>query len=255
MSKAILILLSFCVSMFSLGCATIYNPATEKKEIIFIDTVQEVAIGENVNKDVLKKYKIFRDEKTQKYVQGIGQRVAAASDRQDLKYHFTVLDTEELNAFALPGGNIYINKGLVGKLDEDEIACVLAHEVGHVAAKHSVKRMQGQIGYQLLMAIALYEINKKDERLTKTVAQGATTVFGLILLGYSREDELLADKLAIKYAHKSGYNPRGMVTSLKKLKQYSKEKTTWRPLVILRSHPYLEDRIRQAEAEVAILPD
>lgn len=247
--------LYFLLSTVLIGCTTIYNPATGRREAFFINTAQEVAIGKNVTREVLNKYKVLDDEETQKYVQAIGQKVASVSDRQDLEYSFTVLDSEELNAFALPGGGVYINKGLTDILDEDEIASCLAHEVGHIAARHAVKRIQGQIGYQLLMTIALYEVGKKDRKLAKTVAKGAGSVFELILLGYSRQDELLADRLAIKYAHKAGYNPWGMVTSLRKLKSHSKERKLWRPLVILRSHPYLEDRIRAAEAEVGILTD
>jgi predicted Zn-dependent protease len=197
--KYFLLSIFYCLlSVFLISCTTIYNPATGKKEIIFIDTSQEVAIGKNVAKEVLKRYKILKEEKTQKYVQRIGQKMAIVSDRHDVQYFFTVLDSEELNAFTLPGGGVYINKGLVDILNEDEIACVLGHEIGHVAARHAVKKIQGQIGYQLLVHIALYEISKKDKKLAKSVAKGTNAIFGLILLGYSRQDELLADKLAIK---------------------------------------------------------
>ena len=245
----------FLLFTFLIGCTTIYNPATGRKETFFINTATEVGIGKNVAREVLKKYKVLDDEETQKSVQAIGQKIAQSSDRQDLQYTFTALDSEKLNAFALPGGGVYIDKGLLNKLDKDELACVLAHEVGHIAARHAVKRIQGQIGYQLLMSIALYEVSKKDRKTAKRVSAGAGTIFGLIMLGYSREDELLADRLAIKYAQKAGYNPWGMVTSLRKLKEHTKEKKLWRPLVVLRSHPYLEDRIRTAEAEVGALPD
>lgn len=242
-------------TVFLVGCATIFNPATGKRESFFINTATEIAIGKNVAKEVLKKYKVLDDAETQKYVRGIGQKVASISDRQDLQYSFTVLDSEELNAFALPGAGVYINKGLTDILNEDEIAACLGHEVGHIAARHSVKRIQGQIGYQLLMAVAVYQVSKKDKKLAKNVVKGSSAIFELILLGYSRGDELLADKLAIKYVHKAGYSPWGMVSSLKKLKEHSKEKKSWRPLVVFRSHPYLEDRIRVAEAEVGALLD
>ena len=205
--------------------------------------------------EVLKEYKVLDDKKRQEYVQGIGRKIASVSDRQDLTYSFTVLDSEELNAFAIPGGSIYINRGLVDVLDEDEVAAVLSHEVAHVAARHAAKRIQSQMGYQLLMTIALYNVNKQDEKLAKTVAQGSASIFQLVLLGYSRQDELLADQLAIKYTHKAGYNPWGMVTSLKKLHEHSKEDDSWRVLAVFRSHPYLTDRIRAAEAEAGALVD
>ena len=256
LKKSILLYTAYYILFAVLcGCTTIYNPATGKKETFFIDTAQEIAIGKNVSQEVLNKYKVLEDEDTQKRIQAIGQKVAQASDRKDVQHSFTVLDSKELNAFALPGGGVYICQGLVDKLDQDEIACVLSHEIGHIAARHSVKRIQGQIGYQVLMTMAIYGLSKKDRKTAKTVAQGAGTIFGLILLGYSRQDELLADRLAIKYANQAGYNPWGMVTALRKLESHSKEKKLWRPLVVLRSHPYLEDRIRAAEVEVGLLTD
>ena len=88
------------------GCTTIYNPATGKKETFLINTATEVAIGKNVSQEVLKKYSVLDDEKIQQYVQAIAQKVASGSDRQDLQYSFTVLDSQELNAFTLPGGGV-----------------------------------------------------------------------------------------------------------------------------------------------------
>lgn len=253
--RLLLYTIYYILTTVLIGCTTVYNPATGKKETYLINTSMEVAIGKNVAREVLRKYKVLDDEERQKYLQALGLKIAQVSDRKDLEYSFTVLDSKELNAFALPGGGIYINKGLLDLLDEDELACVLSHELGHIAARHGVKRIQGQVGYQVLMTVAMYQVGKEDKKLAKSVAKGTNTIFELILLGYSRRDELLADRLAIKYAHQAGYNPWGMVTSLKKLKKHSKEKSSWRPLVVLRSHPYLEDRIRAAEAEVGALPD
>jgi predicted Zn-dependent protease len=247
--------LYFLLSTFLIGCTTIYNPATGKKEVLFIDTAQEVAIGKNVAREVAAQYKVLEDESVQRHLQQIGRKIALVSDRRDLEYSFTVLDSKELNAFALPGGGVYINKGLLDLLDEDEIAACLGHEVGHIAARHSVKRIQGQMGYQLLLTLAIYGAGEKNRQAANTVAKGANSIFQLVLLGYSRQDELLADKLAVKYTHQAGYNPRGMVTALKKLYEQNKNKGLWRGPAVLRSHPYLEDRIRVAEAEVAALPD
>ena len=254
MKKGFLLFIThYLLSTILIGCTTIYNPATGKKEILFINTAQEIAIGRNVAKEVLKKNKVLEDEQTQKYVREIGERISSVSDRKDAQYSFTVLDNKGLNAFALPGGKVYINKGLLDKLDEDEIACILAHEVGHIAARHAAKRIQGQLGYQLLTTVAIYSVRDKDRRVANAAVKSANSIFQLILLGYSRKDELLADKLAIKYAHRAGYNPYGMVSGLKKLKKHGGERKLWRPLVILRSHPYLSDRILAAEAEAGMV--
>lgn len=245
----------FSLATILVGCSTIYNPATGKREVIFIDTKEEIAIGKNVAIEVLRQYKLLNDQETQAYVRMIGQRIASVSDRKDLRYSFTVLESKELNAFALPGGGVYITSTLVERLEEDEIAAVLAHEVGHIAARHSVKRIQSKIGYELLMNVALYNVSKDDPKLARTVSKGTGSMFSIVMLGYSRQDELLGDKLAIRYVNKAGYNPWSVVTMLKKLKRYSKEGTPWKPMVVLRSHPYLEDRMRVAEAEVALLID
>ncbi|MBN3039375.1 MAG: M48 family metalloprotease [Candidatus Omnitrophica bacterium] len=237
------------------GCTTLYNPATGQKETYFISTAQEMAIGENVEKEVLETYKVSGDKKKQDYVDQIGQKVASVSDRQDLDYKFVVLDDKELNAFTIPGGIVYINTGLLDILNDDEVAAVLAHEIGHVAARHSIKRIQSQLGYQLLLTVAVVSVNKNDPNAAKTVAQGSNAIFELVQLGYSRRDELLADRLSIKYTYKAGYNPWGMVEALKKLQAHSEEKGGWGGPVILRSHPYIEDRIRAGIAEVGNLPE
>jgi predicted Zn-dependent protease len=97
-------------------------------------------------------------------------------------------------------------------------------------------------------------VNQKDPGAAKTVAQGSNSIFQLIQLGYSRRDELLADKLAIKYSYKADYDPWGMVEALKKLKEHSENKKGWGTPVVLRSHPYIEDRIRAGIAETGSLP-
>ncbi len=242
---------TLCLAL--VGCATVYNPATGKKEAVIIDTEEEINIGKNVALEVLKQDKLIDNLKLRGYVQGVGSKIARVSDRQDLQYSFDVLDNKELNAFSLPGGIIFINKGLADVLTEDELACVLAHEVGHVAARHSVKRIQGQFGYQIFINIAALGISQVDPNLARVVARTSSSIFQMILSGYSRQDEFLADKLAVKYSYSAGYNPRGMVTSLQKLKEHSKENTLFKPMVILRSHPYLVDRIRVVEAEIGLL--
>lgn len=243
MSSVFCFLLSvFCFLLTS--CATIYNPATERQEFILIDTGLEVTIGQNVARSVARQYKIIEEPSLAARIQSVGDKIAKVSDRQNLPYRFYVISQDDVNAFAAPGGYIFIHKGLLDKIDsDDELAGVLAHEVGHIAARHSVKQLQGALGYDILMSLAFRGGRAKDvERLVNIT-------FDLIQAGFSRKDELEADRLAVRYTHKAGYNPKAMVTFLKKLQGLEKHK----PLQIelfLRTHPFIPQRIEAIEEEL-----
>ena len=231
---------SFLIS----GCATMYNPATEKKEVVFITTPMEVALGKNTAMQVAQQYAFVKDPQQVDKVTEIGEKLAKVSDRTDLKYHFAVVKDKEINAFTMPGGYIYINSGLLAITNDDELACVIGHEIGHVAARHIAKKLQTQLGYGILMNIALQNTSVSQ------MQQAIDVTFNLAELGYSREDELMADRLGTKYAYKAGYDPNAMVTFLKKLKE--KDKSDMGP-VFLRSHPYTSQRIQMMEKEIPVI--
>ena len=151
----IFIILFIAGSLSMSGCATVYNPATERKELIFITTPMEVALGKNAAMQVQQQYAFIKDPKEINRVTEIGERLAKVSDRTDLKYHFSVVQDKEINAFTMPGGYIYINSGLLEMTNDDELACVIGHEIGHVAARHIAKKLQVQLGYDILMNVAL----------------------------------------------------------------------------------------------------
>ncbi|MCX5657535.1 MAG: M48 family metalloprotease, partial [Candidatus Omnitrophica bacterium] len=142
------------VTIFIGGCATIYNPATQKKELILIDTQAEVLLGRNMDVQVAQSFEVIKDAGPSERVNKIGRDIALVADRQDLKYIFKIVKDKEVNAFSTPGGFVYINTGLLDRVDDNELACVLAHEVGHIAARHIVKKLQTQIGYDILMSLA-----------------------------------------------------------------------------------------------------
>ncbi|MFH1640641.1 MAG: M48 family metallopeptidase [Candidatus Omnitrophota bacterium] len=242
----IFLLLSAVLSFFLSGCVTVYNPATQKKEIILIDTESEVAMGKDMDLQVQKKYKILTDYRMQQRLDSIGKRVGFASDRQDLTYRFKIINDKEFNAFTIPGGYLYVNSGLMNASTDDELACVVAHEIGHVAARHSVKKLQAALGYQLIMGIAL-GISEQQ-----AMASAMDVVFNLASLGYSREDELLADRLAVKYAKKSGFDPYGMVTFFRKLQKEAEDKGGKLNIELFNSHPDLEKRIKNIEKEITL---
>ncbi|MFH1645867.1 MAG: M48 family metalloprotease [Candidatus Omnitrophota bacterium] len=239
-------LIALIVVVFFAGCATVYNPATGKKEAIFIGTDSENAIGNQTAAIIKSKYKFSVGKESIKHLSDIGARVASVSDRQDLEYEFYLIDDEDLNAFAIPGGRIYMFRGLYELLDDDEIACVLAHEVGHVAARHVVKKLQTSLSYQILstIALSLYARGREDSaKYAGYIAYAASTSFNIVMSGYSREDEYQADFLAVKYSKLAGYDPEGMVGSLRKLDE-NKKKGIAVPY-ILRSHPYISERIER----------
>jgi len=229
------------------GCITVYNPATEKKEFIFIDTNSEIALGKDIDKQIQTRLKVLNDRKKQLRLDYIGQKIAKFSDRQDITYQFRIIEDKELNAFACPGGFVYINSGLMDAATDDELAGVIGHEIGHIAARHSVKKLQASLGYQLIMNIAM-GITKN-----KSLGKATDVVFSLVNLGYSRQDEFLSDRLAVKYTLRAGFNPQGIVTFFYKLKKASESKGTNYKLVFLSSHPPIEERIEKVEKEIFLL--
>ncbi len=248
--RTIAVSLALC-TLFLSGCVTVYNPATERREMLFISTPWEVSLGQDMAAQVERKYKVLRDPEMQQRLDRIGSRIAAACDRQDVTYRFQIVDDKELNAFALPGGFVYVNGGLMRIANDDELAGVLAHEVGHVAARHSAKRLQSVLGYQLLSAI-VFGIAGKAE-----LAKATDVVYNLIDLGYSRGDEFTADELAVKYTLKAGYDPQGMVTFFGTLNRDAEERGSAAPPVFLSSHPPIDERIKHVESLIhasAVVP-
>lgn len=242
-----LIILLLCLLLLG-GCVTIYNPATQKKETLLLDTASEVSLGEDMDREISRKFRILSDPKMQARLQDIGNYLSKVSDRQDLIYHFKIIADKELNAFAIPGGFIYVNSGLIQAANDDELAAVLGHEIGHVAARHSVKKLQAVLGYQILLGIAL-GISKSQD-----LGQAMDIVFKLTSSGYSRKDELFADKLAVRYLKRTQFNPYGMITFFEKLRREAERQGPQIQLVFLSSHPPLSERIKQASAEIQSPP-
>jgi len=226
------------------GCSTEYNIATDKEEVFYYSTDKEVRLGESIAKAVDEKYKFVSDPLVQKRVEDIGKKIVSVCGRKDISYHFKVLDDEEVNAVSLPGGFVYINKGAIDKVaNDDELAGVLAHEVGHIVARHSIKKLQAMMGYNLLRVLAV-AIPQGGE-----VGSAADIAFTEIMLGYGREDELLADQLAARYTKLASYDPHGIITFLQKLQETDRRKPL-QPKTYFKTHPYVPDRIRVVKQEL-----
>jgi MAF protein len=226
------------------GCSTEYNIVTGKEETYYYSAEREVKIGKSIAEELEKQYKLAQDPLLENRVQLIGKKIAAVADRKDIDYRFKVLDDEEVNAVSLPGGFVYINKGLIDKVaNDDELAAVLAHEVGHIVARHSIKKLQAIMGYSFLRLLTM-PIPKGGE-----IGVAADAAFTELILGYSREDELLADQLAARYAKLAGYKPEAMISFLQTLQEVNRRKPL-QPRSYFKTHPYVPDRIRVVKQEL-----
>jgi predicted Zn-dependent protease len=237
---------AFCVICTSLcaGCSTEYNIVTGEQETYIYSTDREVTMGKAISKEVEKEYKFVEDPLVQKRVEDIGKKVAAVCDRKDIDYHFFVLNEDEVNAVSLPGGYVYIFKGLIDKVaSDDELAGVIGHEIGHIVARHSIKRLQAMQGYSILR-ILVAQAPAGGE-----VGAAADAAVTELLLGYSREDELLADRLGTRYCKSAGYDPHAMIKFLETLQEVNRHKPL-RPRTYYKTHPYVPDRVRVVKQEL-----
>lgn len=228
------------------GCATLgeYNVATGRREFIFISTAEEVEMGQSIHQQLSSAEKISTSQR----IERIGQRLAEVSDRQDYQYQFFVVEKDELNAFTIPGGRIYIYTGLINKLgSDDEIAAVLSHEIGHCAARHAVKKFQAALGYQLIGNMILGGM--EGERARQVASLGSGAIMNIVFSSYGRQDEYEADKLGLKYMDAGGYDMAGMIKTFAVLEK-EEARGSGVPL-ILRSHPYASDRIARIKEEIA----
>ncbi len=192
------------------GCSS--NPVTGGKDFSLINKDQEVAMGRQGHQSILKTMKRYNNANLQAYVNGIGQTLARKSHRNKLKYTFTVLDDPTVNAFALPGGYIYITTGLMAYLNsEGELAGVLGHEIGHVTARHGVKQQSAGIASSILIDIITRNAGKANA--------GSLNQIGTALIrGYGRDHELEADRLGAEYLARVGYQPQSMIDVVSVLK-------------------------------------
>lgn len=224
-----------------------FNPSTEEEDIIFIPTEKEKNMGRNIDKQVREEFGIPVDPLVQERIDKIGERLSRVADRKDLVYKFTVIKGEKANnynAFAVPGGYVYIFDDLVAKLEtDDRVAGVLAHEMGHVEARHPMKRMQGAIGATALLVLTT--MSPADGE-TKAKANAA---IGQLMAAYSRHDERQADELSVKYLKEAGLDPNGAVEALETLQALVKRSPRMR-YSFYKSHPYLSERIAVLRGEV-----
>ena len=214
-----------------------YNTATNAEETYFYSTEKEVKIGEALSKQIEREFKPDNDPLIQQHINKIGQQVALKTERKDLRYYFKVLDVKDVNAVALPGGYVYIFKGLWEKIEKDDakIAAVLAHEIAHITTRHTIKRLQASFGVNLLAVLVV--VTPGDDPYSKNKAMAG---IGELLLAYSREDELQADFLATKYMQLCGYDLSAILDVLQILQDEQRKKPA--RMRTVQTHPYISER-------------
>jgi predicted Zn-dependent protease len=233
------------------SCST--NPATGKRQIALISEAQEIAMGREANQQVVQSLGLLEDQQVQSYVSRLGKQLAANSERPNLPWTFGVVDDPVVNAFALPGGFIYVTRGLMTHLtSEAELVSVLGHEIGHVTGRHSVEQMSkaqlAQIGFIAGMVL------KPELAQFGDLAQ---TGLGLLFLKYGRDDEREADDLGLRYLAREQYDPREMAKVFETLQRVSQvQAQTQRQGRIpnwLSTHPTPENRIARISQQVSEL--
>lgn len=236
-------ILSFLMIMIC-SCATT-GPGGEK-DLILIPASQEVAMGKQFHEQIITEMKVYDNPEWQDYFNELGQSIVAVSDRKDIEYHFTVVESEDINAFATPGGYIYIFTGLLEIIDnEAQLAAVTSHEISHIVARHSVQQMQSVLGLSILKELVLGDT---DSKTFETIYQVALAVG---MSGYSREHEREADKYGVIYMVDAGYNPEGalgLFESLREAHGRAGDRSFFENLFA--SHPETQERIDNVTEQI-----
>ena len=226
-------------ALLTLQCSV--NPATGERELSLVSESQEIATGRDADPQIVAQFGLYPDESVQRYVADLGARLAARSERPDLPWTFRVLDDPLINAFALPGGYIYVTRGILAHLEsEAELVGVLGHEIGHVTARHSASQMSKS----LLAQIGLIAGAIADPEAAQEYGGLAQQLAGLLFLKYGRDDERQADRLSVRYSLAAGFDPNAMLGVFETLERVSQASDRSRLPGWASTHPSPENRTR-----------
>ena len=224
------------------ACAV--NPATGKRQFSLVSKDDEVAMGQEEAQKVAASMPMLQNQPVQDMVKRVGMEMAKASERPELPWSFTVLDDPVVNAFALPGGPIFITRGIITNMNsEAELASVLGHEIGHVTARHSASQISKQQLASMGLGVASV-ISPTAAQFAGLAEQG----LGVLMLKYGRDDETQADKLGYRYMMMIGWDPREAVKMFQMLQKTSGGDKEGRPPEWMSTHPDPGDRAQRAEA-------
>ncbi|MEQ6884575.1 M48 family metalloprotease [Salicola sp. Rm-C-2C1-2] len=233
------------------GCGV--NPVTGERELRLVSESNELEIGQQQYQPTIQTQggRYYRDEKLNNYVAEVGQSLAKVSDRPDLPYEFTVINSGVPNAWALPGGKIAINRGLLTELDnEAQLAAVMGHEIVHAAARHSAQRMQRGTLINLGVAGIGIGLGLSDNEYAGLIVGGAALGSQLIMAKYSRSHELESDRYGMQYMAQAGYNPQAAVQLQQVFVRLSENEQSNFVTGLFQSHPPSQERV-EANRQIA----
>jgi len=242
MYKKLFLLITISPAVLLAGCAV--NPVTGDEELMIFPKKYDIALGKKYAPLIEKHMGGAVDSNSiQQYVESIGQKIARISHLSEFDYHFTALEHDSINAFALPGGYVFITKGLLEKIQtEAQLAAILAHEVTHIVARDTSNALSKQIGmFALLVGIA-------SQQPSRGVFEAAIMVEQILALKYSRDDERSADLEGMKYMVRAGYDPNGMVEVMQSLQDEQKIK----PVEFFSTHPSFPNRLAYIKRRMSI---
>lgn len=236
MKKQLILICLSASLLISNSCAV--NPVTGKKQLVLMSESQEIAMGAATDPEIVAQYGRYEDKILQDFITQKGNEMAAISHRPDLKYEFKIVDSEVLNAFAVPGGYVYFTRGIMAHFNnEAEFAGVLGHEIGHITARHSVsqqsKAILGQVGLIGSM-ILVPQVAEFAEPLSEGL--------GLLFLKFGRDAERQSDELGVEYSSKIGYDAKEMAGFFNTLERQSSGSESAELPDFLSTHPNPGDR-------------
>ncbi|MCB9851169.1 MAG: M48 family metallopeptidase [Phycisphaerales bacterium] len=241
---------AFLASMLTIvamtGCSEVSG--TGRKQLMLVSTSQEMKLGAEAYQEVLASEKLSTNTRMAAVVKRVGQRIAAVADRPDFEWEFNLIESDQVNAFCLPGGKIAVYTGILPIMkNEAGMAAVMGHEVAHAIARHGAERMSQQLSVQVLQEGLSRGLGNASPMMRKGVlgAFGIGTNVG-VMLPFSRTHELEADKLGLRYCAMAGYDPREAV----RLWQRMKDASSGKPPEFLSTHPSEDNRIAQLEDEM-----
>lgn len=216
-----------------------------------ISQQQEIQMGQEYAQQINAQLPIVQDPELNRYINVLGDSIARLTSRSDLNWHFFIVDAQEVNAFAVPGGYVYVNRGLIQRTDQmDELAGVLGHEIGHVVRRHTVKQMEKAQGANVGVTLACILTSICNSQ----IAGAAINIAGgAVFARFSRQDEAEADNEGFNNVVRAGISPVGMVTMFRKLLEERKNRPGGVEAWFL-THPLEEDRITAVQARINQLP-
>lgn len=228
-----------------LGCAT---SGSKKGGFDLISIEEEIRLGQTIADEISKRFAIIEDKEISEYFQRIGRGIADNSDWTGLDYKFSIINTSDLNAFSVLGGHVFISRGLVERADNlSQTACLIAHEIGHIVSRHGTKQLMKAYG----MAVSSQSILGENPDLYQDIVDHLFKSGSI--LDYGEKNEFKACELAVDYAWKTGYDPRGLITILEKIQVMEIEDVNAVARYQL-THPRVDKRLKYVAKLIANLP-